>query len=137
MPHSIHSAGHAPWEAHISNIKTQMRVGIYPHETNAQTIVVSAIIRGHYPACPRDISECMNYEVLQDLVMKRWPAYPQVLLLETLVMECFDEIFQSCTLAYEATVSIKKPDIFCETEAVGVSLTLQKSHYLQLKHGHS
>src|SRR5688572_11051550 len=118
MPYSIHSALNAPWEAVISNIKTEISVGIYEHEKAPQTILVSATIRGHYPAYPKDISECTNYEMLQSLT-ESWKTRDQVALLETLAMECFEEIFTKCPHAQEATVSIMKPDIFADTEAVG------------------
>ncbi len=133
MPHSIHNATHAPWEAIISQIETRMCIGICAHETTPQRLWVEAHIYGHYPAYPKDINQCIDYGLLHDLVTKEWPTRPQTLLLETLVMELFEFIFQKVPNASHATIGIYKPDIFKETEKVGVRLSLTRAEFLQYR----
>jgi FolB domain-containing protein len=133
MPNSIHSATHAPWQAIISQIETQMCIGICDHETIPQRLWVDAEIHGYYPAYPTDISQCIDYGMLHNLVTKEWPTRPQTLLLETLVMELFEFIFAQVGSASHVTIGIYKPDVFKEAQKVGVRLSLTRAEFLQLK----
>ena len=118
------------WELVIDEMETKLCVGICEHEQNKpQRLLVSAHILADYPARPASIDECLNYDLLHDLVVNQWPNRPQTELVETLVMELFEFIFNASKMVQEAEIHIAKPDILDAVKAVGVRATLTRAQF--------
>lgn len=133
MPYTIHSAEYAPWQTIICGLETSICVGINDHEQKPQRLWVDVEIHGYYPAYPLNISQCLNYDIIHQFVTVDWPKRPQTALLETLAMELFEFIFNKATHASQATIGIYKPDIFKDTQKVGVRLSLTRADFLKLR----
>lgn len=118
------------WKLIIEQIETKLCVGIAPQEQNVpQVLQVSAEIWAEYPAKPASIDECVDYGLLYDLVVHEWPKRPQVELLETLAMELYAFIFAYDARISDVQVTIKKPDVLKEIDAVGISSQLSRAEF--------
>lgn len=107
------------WKIHMKNMEVIIRIGIHAHEKEPQTVLVSALVEGDYPARPKSIKECFNYDQIHEFVAK-WPAQDHVWLLETCVSDLLTHIFEVDEAVQCATVSVCKPNIFPNAESVGV-----------------
>lgn len=108
------------WRVHVRNLEIMMRVGCAPEEREPQRVQVSVIIEGVYPVRPQRLDECINYDLVYQLVAKQWPNLPHTILLETRITELLEYIFRSDSRVQYAKVALLKPDIFPEVEAVGL-----------------
>lgn len=108
------------FRVYVKNLETSIAVGIYDHEKEKQRIIVNAMVEGEYPAKPQTIKDCFNYEHIHNLVTHEWSKKPHRLLLEDCVVELLEYIFKCDERVDYAKVSVCKPDIFENTEAVGV-----------------
>lgn len=103
----------------IRNLSALIRIGIHPHERTPQRILVNAVVEGDYPPRPSSIDECFNYDPIHQLVTEEWTRRGHTSLLETYVVELLEFIFRLDDRVTYAKVSVCKPDIFPQAEAVG------------------
>ena len=108
------------WRIRFRNLETRIRIGLHDHEKEPQRIIVNVLVEGHYPYNPGSVKECFNYDHVHSLVVKKWPQQPHKLLLEHCVVELLEHIFSVDDRVEYAKVSVSKPDIFPDTEAVEV-----------------
>lgn len=108
------------WRINICNIETHIPVGIHEHEKIPQRIIVNATVECSYSCKPETIDECFNYDHVRKLVVEEWPNRPHIALLETCVNDLLAFIFKTDDRTSYAKVSVCKPDIFPETQSVGV-----------------
>ena len=112
----------------IRNLVTEARCGIHPWEQHPQRPNKLIINIELYAPIKRigetsdicDASVVVDYDHIRDAI-KIWPSRPHVFLLETLLKELVELSFV-CEYVSACRVSIVKPDIFNEAEAVGVEL---------------
>ena len=121
------------WRINIRDLETRAKVGIYPRERSPQRIIVNATIEGRYPARPRSIDDCISYEHVHRLAVEEWPKRPHVGLLETCLVELLEYIFTTDNRIEWARVSLAKPDVFKEAEAVGVEAEWTREDFERLK----
>lgn len=108
------------WLVNIKNMQTTIGVGIHPHEQIKQRVFVNVTIEGEYPAKPKVIGECFNYDHVHDLVVNEWPNRKHKPLLENCAVELLEHIFRCDGRVDAVTVRVCKPDIFPQVESVGV-----------------
>ncbi len=113
----------------IYNLATTIRVGIHAHEQYPQRVLANAMVEGYFPASPKSIEECFNYDHVHTLVVKEWPTKPHNALLENWVSELLVHIFSIDERVMFARASVCKPDIFPEAEAVGVEMEWTRADY--------
>ena len=117
-------------------MQAKIRVGICEHEKKApQSILINAAIDYESSAQPASINECFNYDSVHQLVVGKWQERQHVDLLETLVFELLSYIFTTDKKVKSATVSISKPDIYEEAEAVGVEAQWTRADFERLALG--
>ncbi len=120
------------WRVHVKNLETNMAVGIYDHEKTPQRLLINALVEGEYPALPAVIEDCFNYEHIHNLVINIWAKKSHTSLLEECVTELLAHIFRSDERVSFAKVSVEKPDIFVNAEAVGVETAWTREDFLQI-----
>src|SRR4051812_36397714 len=108
------------WRINIRNLVTWISIGIHPHEHTPQRVIVNAAVEGMYPLRPKSIEECFSYEHVHTLVVHEWPKQKHTSLLETRLVDLLEHIFRIDERVLYAKVSLCKPDIFAEADAVGV-----------------
>jgi dihydroneopterin aldolase len=111
----------------LRNCKIDLSVGIHPHEQqHPQPVVINIELQAELPhafADPRnaDISRTVDYEAIRNFICHDLPRQGHIFLLESVA----DMILTFCLRdqrVREAAVTIAKPQIFAETEAVGITL---------------
>lgn len=117
------------WRIFVENLETRVRIGIHEHERDPQRILVSAVIEADYSRRPQSIKECFDYDHLHRVVVEEWPHRSHVMLLETAVTELLESIFAADDRVVKARVSIRKPDIFVQAQAVGVEAEWTRADY--------
>lgn len=118
------------WRVNIKNLQTKIRVGICDHERKApQNILINAIIDYESSANPQSINECFNYDSIHQLVVEKWQEKGHTDLLETLVFDLLTYIFSSDGKVKFSRVSVSKPDIYDEAEAVGIEAEWIREDY--------
>ena len=108
----------------VRGMKTDINVGLHPWETHPEHPTRVIVDVEMYASCERlgdSLSAIIDYDPIRALVTRDWPKRPHTPLLESWVEElvafCFaDPRIDACR------VSIVKPYIFPETEAVGVEV---------------
>ncbi len=91
--------------------------------------MVNISLEGEYPAKPKEIEDCFNYDYIHDLVVNKWPNMEHKLLLENCVVELLEHIFRCDSRVDSATVRVCKPDIFPDVEAVGVETSWTRADF--------
>lgn len=119
------------WRIKITNMETNIKIGIHEQEKTPQRIVLDASIDCQYDGFPQNIVECFNYDIIYRLVTQDWPKRSHIDLIETCIIEFMTYVFSSDPKAQNVTVSIMKPDIFSNTEAVGVEAAWSRNDYEQ------
>lgn len=119
------------WTITYRRIESFVRIGIYDFEHAPQRIWVDATVEGDFPLHPRGIEDCFNYQHLHRLVVEQWPLREHTALLETLVVEALEFVFEADSRVTRAQVAISKPDIFNEIESVSVSASWTRTEYEQ------
>lgn len=120
------------WRVNIKNMATTILVGIHPHEQEKQRVLVNVIVEGEYPAKPRVIEDCFNYDYIHNLVVYEWPKKEHQLLLENCVVDLLEHIFRCDGRVDFASVCVCKPDIFPQVEAVGVEAQWTREDFERL-----
>ena len=108
------------WRIHVKNMQTNICIGLHSHEQVPQRVLVNATIEMLGPTRPESIEDCFNYDHVRKLVVGEWPQRAHVFLLESYVTELLEHIFHIDPRVVYAKASVCKPDIFADTEAVGV-----------------
>lgn len=120
------------WRVNIKNIEAKIRVGICDHERQApQNILINAIVDYESSSNPQSINECFNYDSIHQLVVGKWQEKEHIDLLETLVFDLLSYIFSSDEKVKFAKVSISKPDIYKEAEAVGIEAEWTREDFVR------
>lgn len=119
-----------PWHIILEEIETTVRIGIHPQEATPQRILVNAFIIGQYALRPRNITECVNYDMIHELITHEWPKRDHVDLLEMLAVDLFEFIFTNSPQATAAHIGIYKPDIFTNAKKVGVELEITREGFM-------
>jgi dihydroneopterin aldolase len=120
------------WRVNIRNMQTRIPVGIHPHEIAPQRVIVNASIEGNFAPLPKVIEDCFNYDHVHKLVVKEWPSHTHTGLLETYVIELLEYIFRTDERVTFARASVCKPDIFPDTDSVGVETEWTRGDYERL-----
>lgn len=120
------------WRIQITNLKTNVCVGIYDHEREPQPVVVNALITGKYPARPQTIEDCFDYSLVHRFVTVDWSKREHVGLLEILVVELLEFIFSADSRVQYAKVSVCKTDISA-VEAIGSEAEWTRADYKRLR----
>lgn len=81
------------WSVCVERLRTRLRVGIHPDETEAQPVLVSLRLSGSAPACPTGIEDCIDYDPLCRWISEEWPRTPHVALLENRINELAGFVF--------------------------------------------
>jgi 7,8-dihydroneopterin aldolase/epimerase/oxygenase len=123
------------WRIHVKNMETVIHIGIHDHEKSPQRIIVNAVIEAQYALKPKTIKECFSYEHIYKLVVEQWPKRPHIHLLESCVVELLEHVFRIDDSVMFAQVSVCKPDIFPEADAVGVEAQWTREDYIRLTAG--
>ena len=121
------------WRVFVKNLETFLRIGIYVAEKEPQRVLVNAVIEADYPARPTSIQQCISYEHVYNLVRLEWPERGHTELLETYATELLSFIFSLDKGVVFARVSLSKPDIFPEAEAVGVEAEWTRADFERLR----
>jgi dihydroneopterin aldolase len=120
------------WRINVKNMETRLRVGCTPEEHEPQRIFVNAVVEGEYDAVPQSIDQCINYDIIYARVVKEWPKLPHTVLLETRIRELLEHIFRMDDKVAYAKVSLCKPDVFAEAEAIGVEAEWTRADFERL-----
>lgn len=115
------------WKSVLRNITVDLRVGLHVHEQDSrQRVEVSVETRRYVAAHPRgfDVSGIMDYDRVRNYVLA-WQHREHVSLLETLALELVDHCFVD-PLVDAVCIGIVKPDVFPETEAAGIEVTVTR-----------
>jgi dihydroneopterin aldolase len=122
------------WRVQLNDMHTSVLIGVEPQERIApQKLIVSASMEADYPARPASVEECVDYRIIYHLVTQQWPTRPHIALIETYATELLEAIFTHDARIAEATVTIKKTDIFPDaTPAIEARWTRQDFDRLRL-----
>jgi len=118
-----------PWTIEITDIETQLRVGIWEHERVPQPIRISMSILAHADAIPQSIADCLDYEPICRWIVDTWPAQPHTGLLETRLRELMDFVFNYDARIERVELAIAKPQAFAAARGVGLRVALERSEY--------
>ncbi len=121
------------WRVYVTNLETFLRIGIYAAEKKPQRVIVNASIEADYAVRPKTIAECISYEHVYTLVAQEWPQRGHVELLETYIAELLEYIFRLDDRIVYVKVSLCKPDVFAEAQAVGVEAQWTRGDFERLK----
>ncbi|HET9122466.1 MAG TPA: dihydroneopterin aldolase [Acidiferrobacteraceae bacterium] len=117
----------ACWTSVLRNVVVHLRIGLHNHERGrTQQVQVSVTTRRYRSSHPSrfEISDIMNYDRLRQHILD-WQDRAHVDLLETLMLDLVDHCFADPRVD-EVYASILKPEIFLETEAAGIELTISR-----------
>ena len=114
------------WTIEISDLETQSRLGIWPHELQPQPVRVSMTLRAIAAAFPTTIEECLDYEPLCKWICGAWSDQAHTPLLETRVRELTDFIFLYDSRIEWAAVKIVKVKAVPQAAAVGISVAMSR-----------
>ena len=114
------------WTIEITDLETESRLGIWPHELQPQPVRVSMTLRAIAAAFPTAIGECMDYEPLCKWICGAWSEMAHTPLLETRVRELTDFIFLYDARIEWAAVKVVKVNAVPQAAAVGISVSLSR-----------
>ena len=114
------------WTIEITDLETESRLGIWPHEMQPQPVRISMTLRAIAAAFPTTIDECLDYEPLCKWICSAWSGLPHTPLLETRVRELTDFIFLYDARIEWAAVKIVKVNAVHQAAAVGISVTMSR-----------
>lgn len=118
-----------PWTIEISDICTQLRVGILDHEREFQPIRISVSIRAIASASPQTIEDCLDYQPICRWITEEWPEQPHTPLLETKLRELMSFIFSYDSRVVWTDVAISKPMAIPAAFGVGVRMALSRADH--------
>ena len=116
----------------LKNCKIDLSVGIHPHEQqHPQPVTFNIELQvelehSFNDTKNADISRTVNYEAIRNFICHDLPRLGHIYLLESVA----EQVLTFClkdTRVREAAVTVAKPQIFAETEAVGITLRRSRS----------
>jgi dihydroneopterin aldolase len=118
----------------LQNARVEVRLGIYDFEKiKPQPIRVSVRLAMPFAAMRsiKTIKDTVDYEPLRNFI-RAWEQRSHVELIETLLHELVDFCFEDERVD-QVEASIRKTAIFEEVEEVGVGISTQRNHWLELR----
>ena len=123
----------ATWTVRIDRLETQLPVGIYAHERDAQPVWVSLTATGEASAAPGSLDECFDYEPLCRWLTQEWPASPHTPLLETRVNQVIQFVFASDPRVQQVWVGLYKQRVSQQALAVGMECASSRAEFETLR----
>lgn len=117
------------WTIEISDIATELRVGIWAHEREPQPVLISLSMRASAPAFPESIDDCLNYQPVCQWITQHWPLEPHTPLLETKVRELMAYVFNHDSRIDWVELSIHKTAAIAAAAGVGIRMALSRADY--------
>jgi 7,8-dihydroneopterin aldolase/epimerase/oxygenase len=105
----------------IKNLCLMLSVGIYPAEKEKpQRVLINAVFDVEYQAQPQSIQDVLSYEnVIKDITAIAQSRHYDLL---EVLGEDIIQALRSYKMIRKIVLSLEKPDIFKETEGVGITL---------------
>ena len=116
----------------LKDVSLQLRIGLHPWEKNGpQRVIVNLELFASGSKYIMEDQPILDYDPVYK-ALKTWPEREHALYIETFLKELLelsfgDERVEACR------VSLVKPDIFPEAEAVGVEVYMTRADYLSGK----
>lgn len=123
----------ATWTVRIERLATQLPVGIYDHEQDAQPVWVSLTATGEASAMPGSLDQCFDYEPLCRWLTQEWPASPHTPLLETRVNQVIEFVFASDPRVRHVWVGLYKQRVSQQALAVGMERASTRTEFEALR----
>lgn len=123
----------ATWTVRIERLETQLPVGIYAHEQDAQPVWVSLTATGEASAAPSSLGECFDYEPLCRWLTQAWPQSPHTPLLETRVNQVMAFVFGSDPRVRHVWVGLYKQRVSQQALAVGMERASSRAEFEALR----
>lgn len=123
----------ATWTVRIERLATQLPVGIYDHEQDAQPVWVSLTATGEACAAPGSLDDCFDYEPLCRWLTQEWPASPHTPLLETRVNQVIEFVFASDPRVQQVWVGLYKQRVSQQALAVGMERASSRAEFEALR----
>ena len=120
------------WRVVLKDVAVNARVGIHPHEQDAQRLLVSVEAEGVFPYPAISLADCLNYEDIHSYIAS-WEKQGHTPFLETLAVQLLTYIFTKDSRVSKVRVAVGKPDIFSNCALAGVEATWLRADYERLK----
>lgn len=124
----------ATWTVRIERLVTQLPVGIYEHERDAQPVWVSLTATGEASAAPGSLEQCFDYEPLCRWLTQEWPQSPHTPLLETRVNQVIEFVFDTDPRVQQVWVGLYKQRVSQQALAVGMERSSTRAEFDALRH---
>ncbi|MGH8856707.1 MAG: dihydroneopterin aldolase [Polaromonas sp.] len=118
-----------PWTIEISDIETQLRVGIWDHEREFQPIRINLSLRAIASVFPQSIDDCLNYQPICRWITEEWPKQPHTPLLETKLRELMCFIFDFDARVEWLDIALSKPKAISDARGVGIRMALSRDDF--------
>lgn len=122
------------WTVRVQDLETSLRVGIHPHEHEAQPVLVNFTFSGLAESIPNQLSQCFDYGPICDWITRQWPASAHTPLLETRINELFDHVFASDRRILEVWVGVYKPGACPQARLVGLEREMTRRQHGEQHH---
>lgn len=115
----------------LNNCRVNLSVGIYEQEKlRSQPVIINVILDAELTdrfADPKSdaIAQTVSYETIRNFICHDLKTYGHIPLLESVATLILDFCMRDKRVT-AAQVSVAKPEIFPETEAVGITLSRQR-----------
>lgn len=119
----------ATWTVRIDRLETQLPVGIYANELDAQPVWVSLTATGEASAVPHSLDGCFDYEPLWRWLTQEWPNTPHTPLLETRVNQVMAFVFASDPRVCKVWVGLYKQRVSQQAMAVGIERASSRAEF--------
>lgn len=119
----------ATWTVRIERLQTQLPVGIYGHEQDAQPVWVSLTATGEASAVPHSLDDCFDYEPLCRWLTQVWPTTPHTPLLETRINQLMAFAFASDPRVRHVWVGLYKQRVSQQAMAVGMERASSRAEF--------
>ena len=123
----------ATWTVRIDRLATQLPVGIYDHEQDAQPVWVSLTATGEASAAPGSLGDCFDYEPLCRWLTQEWPTSPHTPLLETRVNQVIEFLFAADPRVQQVWVGLYKQRVSQQALAVGMERASSRAEFEALR----
>lgn len=123
----------ASWTVRIDRLETQLAVGIYANELDAQPVWVSLTATGEASAEPTSLEECFDYEPLCRWLTQQWPRTAHTPLLETRVNQVMAFIFASDPRVRSVWVGLYKQRVSQQAFAIGMERSASRAEFEALR----
>ena len=121
----------ATWSVRIERLQAQLRVGVYPDESDPQPVWVTLRLRGLALACPATLDECIDYEPLCRWITEEWPRTPHTPLLETRINELATFVFNLDDRVQGVQIELAKQRMSAGATSIGIERILSRGEFEQ------